>query len=85
MLTRNDRRHAYKAIEATRLRRVKNLRRLQDLFGSTAELARHLGKAPSFVTAICGPNPRREIGEVLARDIENALKLTTGWLDAEHG
>jgi len=33
---------------------------------------------------ICGPNPRRDVGEKLARGIELALKLPSGWLDQKH-
>jgi hypothetical protein len=84
MLTKQERKQQYRAIEKVRLLRVKNLRALQDFYGSTAELSRRIGKAPSFVTSLCGPNPRRDVGEVLARDIEQLLHLSSGWLDQEH-
>ncbi|HUD75864.1 MAG TPA: hypothetical protein VMQ76_12395 [Terracidiphilus sp.] len=84
MLTDQDRRQQHRAIEATRKLRVKNLRALEQLLGGWATLSRHTGKSASFLTALAGPNPRREIGETLARDIEAALNLDAGWLDQNH-
>jgi hypothetical protein len=84
MRTDHDRREHYRAIEAVRKLRVKNLRALEHLFGGWVSLSKHTGKSASFLTALAGPNPRREIGETLARDIEQALNLEPGWLDQSH-
>ena len=84
MLTTADRRREYRAIEAVRKTRVANIRALADLLGGWAALSRQTGKSASFLTALAGPNPRREIGEALARDIEQAMHLEAGWLDQNH-
>lgn len=81
MLTDKDRREKYVAIEGLRLKRIANLRKLQGVFGSWAELARQTGKAASNLMAMAGPNPTKAIGEVIARDLERILRLDHGWLD----
>lgn len=84
MLTKQERTAARRALEATRKMRVKNLRLLADHYQSWAELGRRCSKSPTFLTAIAGPNPRRECGEELARTIEHALDLPAGFLDKTH-
>lgn len=87
MLTKKDRTAQYKAIEELRLRRVRNLRQLSMAYGAEgnwAELGRQCGQSSTFLIALAGPNPRRNIGEKLARDLETALRLPTGWLDKTH-
>ncbi len=84
MLTARDRQAKYDRIEGLRKTRIDNVRQLQELYGSVTGLARALGQDPSFICAIAGPNPRRNIAEALARDIEFTLKLPEGWLDQAH-
>jgi hypothetical protein len=85
MLTQKDRAATQKAFETARLLRVKNLRTLKDAAGGWAALARQCGKQESLLCRCAGPNPVRDIGERLARDIEFALKLPEKWLDQTHG
>jgi hypothetical protein len=85
MLTRSERGEKYKAIETVRRLRATNLRKLAEVLGSWAELGRQTGLASSYLTQMAGPNPTRSVGEVVARDIERALKLTERWLDRAHG
>lgn len=84
MLTAKDRAARHKGIEDLRNLRIKNLRRLAEAYGSWAELARAVGCSGTFLTAVAGPNPRRNIGEKLARDLENTLNLKAGWFDTAH-
>jgi hypothetical protein len=85
MLTQRDHNARYKALETLRKTRIRNLRRLREQYNhSWAELARALGQSSSFLIAIAGPNPRRNIGEKLARDLEGKLGLKSGWLDTTH-
>lgn len=81
MLTQRDREKSYKIIERIRLTRVENVRKLKAGFGSWAELSRQSGVAEAFLVQIAGPNPRRNIGEGLARTLETSLRLKVGSLD----
>jgi hypothetical protein len=72
------------AIERVRKRRIANLKKLADLHGSWSELGRQCGQSATFLVALAGPNPRRSIGEVLARDLEARLQLPACWLDQTH-
>jgi len=40
-----------------------------------------IGKAPTQASAFAGKNPRKGIGNKIAREIENAFKKPRGWLD----
>jgi len=84
MLTKRDRAAKYEAIEELRQTRVDNLRELAKQYGSWSELARQCAHSVTFLIACAGPNPRRNIGEVLARDIERMLRLKAGYLDVKH-
>ena len=81
MLTQADRKGRYRAIEQVLKLRVKNLRRIMELYPTQAAFARAVGHDESFISSIVGPNPRRTIGEKLARSLEHELSLETGWLD----
>lgn len=84
MLTPADRSAKYKVIEKTRMLRVENMRKLVGVLGSWEALSRQTGKARANLIAMAGPNPRRAIGEAIAREIEYVLKLSPGWLDEVH-
>lgn len=84
MLSKQDRATQYLDIETLRQTRIENVRLLADAAGSWVQLSKVTGRSESFLVAIAGPNPRRNIGEVLARDIERRLTLQTGWLDESH-
>jgi hypothetical protein len=72
------------ALERAYRVRVTNARLLLKSYRSKADFARALGVSAAFVGHICGDNPIRAIGERLARDIEQKLGLTPGWLDQIH-
>ena len=82
MLTKTDRTSKFKAIEVLRKVRVANLERLKEAHGTWAALGRATGHGGTFLIAI--HSGRRNIGEVLARDIERQLKLLPLWLDKTH-
>lgn len=81
MLTAKDHRATYKAIEAVRLTRIRNLRKCMDSAGSWEELARWTGVTAATLKMIAGPRPVRNMGEKLARSLEASLGLESGWLD----
>lgn len=65
-------------------KRRENLRKLVDDWGGPASLSRKLGYSNgSYLAQLVGPNPRREVGERLARSIEEKLGLPTLWLDGQ--
>lgn len=49
------------------------------------DMADLLGKAPAQLSAFGGKNPTKGIGDQIAREIENALKLHNGYLDMPFG
>lgn len=62
-----------------------NLRRLSQEWGGPTSLAKKLGHSNgSALAQVIGPNPRRMVGERMARDVEKALNLRIGWLDQDH-
>ncbi len=65
--------------------RRKNLRALVDKADSGAAFAKQADIAPSLLSQILGQNPTRNIGDRLARKIEDRLTLPAGWLDSIHG
>lgn len=65
--------------------RRENARRVAQEMGGAAALARALDMPNSGVSQIIGKNPRRNIGDTMARRIEDAGGYHHGWLDAYHG
>lgn len=61
--------------------RLWNLRQLVDAAGGVNAAARILGRHNSQVTDLCGPHPKRAIGDRVAAAIETAFKLQPGALD----
>jgi hypothetical protein len=84
LLTQRDRTAKRKAIEGVFLRRRENIAALAEVAGTWHEFARWTAYSPQFLVNIAGPNPTRAIGEKLARNLELALNLPVGWLDAKH-
>jgi len=64
--------------------RAANLKLLARGYASQADFARVLDVSPAFISQLIGDNPKRTVGEKLARDTEVALGLHAGWLDIEH-
>lgn len=59
-----------------------NLRRLMQQWGGPTALAAHLGHSNgSYLAQLAGPNPKREVGERTARQIEIKLGLPHGFMD----
>lgn len=64
--------------------RYKNSRHLIDRLGGVSAFAEKLGKQQSQVSAFAGSNPTKGIGNTIARQIEDKLKLPPGWMDLPH-
>jgi hypothetical protein len=65
--------------------RRENLRAMVKSWGGPTSLAKKLGHANgSYLAQLVGPNPRRDVSEKVAREIESKLGLTLGWMDQEH-
>lgn len=61
-----------------------NARRIAEEVGGASALAKRLGIPTSGVSQVIGRNPRRNIGDHLARRIEAAGGYNSGWLDRDH-
>jgi len=64
--------------------RRENARELASQIGGHAELARRLGISDSQMNQTIGRNPSRNIGNNLARRIEQACGKEIGYLDSSH-
>jgi phage repressor protein C with HTH and peptisase S24 domain len=64
--------------------RRENARKLADRCNSKAEFARMVQMEPSQVSQLIGPKPSKNIGNSIARRIEQAFQLPESWLDVEH-
>lgn len=64
--------------------RRENLRALAARYPTQAEFAAACGTAPSVISLIVSPNPKRNLGPQLARKIEEATGMPHGWLDQPH-
>ncbi|WP_397452507.1 LexA family protein [Pseudomonas sp. NA-150] len=66
--------------------RLQNFRRvLAEKKLRLTDIADRLGKAPAQVSAFGGKNPTKGIGDQIAREIEKALELHSGYLDMPFG
>ncbi len=61
-----------------------NARRLASRVGGNKEFASFLGMEPSQVSHLIGPNPVKNIGNSIARRIENAFSLPANYIDSPH-
>ncbi|MFC3457215.1 LexA family protein [Massilia haematophila] len=64
--------------------RRENARKLAASCGGKAALGRLVKMDPSQVSQLIGPNPTKNIGNSIARRIEQAFELPANWLDAPH-
>jgi phage repressor protein C with HTH and peptisase S24 domain len=78
-----DKRRDDSGMDTNSIRR-ENLRALAARYDTQAEFAAACGTAPSVISLIVSPNPKRNLGHQLARKIETAQKLPMGWLDSVH-
>lgn len=66
--------------------RLQNFRRvLAEKKLRLTDIADLLGKAPAQVSAFGGKNPTKGIGNQIARELETALELHSGYLDMPYG
>lgn len=73
----------YSGMDTNTVRR-ENLRILAARYETQAQFAAACGTAPSVISLIISPNPKRNLGSQLARRIESATGLPFGWLDQVH-
>lgn len=64
--------------------RRENARKLASGAGSKTEFAQLVQMELSQVSQLIGPNPKKNIGNSIARRIERAYHLPEHWLDVEH-
>ena len=70
------------------IRRENLLSLIKDTYqGNRAEFCRATGKNPNLINLVLTSNAeyRRNIGEKLARDIEQRANIAAGWMDAPRG
>lgn len=92
MLNGKNRHDAMAQVYATRVKNVRAVLK-HHYSGNKASMARALGVSKSMLTHIMGSdksiakgtNPKRNIGERQARDLEHQLGLLPGYLDQVHG
>ncbi|MBN0668966.1 helix-turn-helix transcriptional regulator, partial [Pseudomonas aeruginosa] len=53
--------------------------------GGTGAFASRIDREPTQVSRLIGSNPTKNIGNKLARHIEECFDLPRGWLDVLHG
>lgn len=70
-------------MDAKQIRRM-NLRVLAEEVGGVTTLAGMTGTSQSYLSQIIGPTPSREVGEQLARKVEQATGRPYGWMDVSH-
>lgn len=70
-------------MENKRIRRI-NVILLVRQMGNLSAFAAKVGSSSSYIVQCIGLKPRREIGEELARRIEDAYGKPKGWLDSLH-
>lgn len=75
-----DKSSDHMAMDTNTIRR-ENLRSLAARYPTQAEFAIACGTAPSVISLIVSPNPKRNLGTKLARQIEAAVGVDAGWLD----
>jgi len=84
MLTKRDRTAMYKGLQELRRIRIANVQAAARSAGGVAALAHLCGVSSAFLYQIAGEHPVRNIGEKLARKLEQDLGVPAGWLDSRH-
>lgn len=64
--------------------RLENARQLANSIGGVVAMAERLGKSQPQVSHFIGGNPVKNIGNKIARQIEEAFNKENGWLDNCH-
>lgn len=83
MLTTEDRRAHYAFLQDGFRRRSRNMRRIVDALGGYQAASRATGKSVAKLNQICNPDHpwHQTIGDKLARELEQVLRLPVGSLD----
>ncbi|KAA0020748.1 LexA family transcriptional repressor [Salinicola corii] len=64
--------------------RLENARTLADQVGGTGSFASRIDREPTQASRFMGRNPTKNIGDRLARHIEECFDKPKGWLDTDH-
>lgn len=64
--------------------RLENARHLADKYQNLAEFSRVIDREPTQVSRFMGANPTKNIGDKIARHIEQSCRQPKGWLDKDH-
>ena len=64
--------------------RYNNVRGIVKDVGGVTALAEKLDKSQAQVSSFAGSNPKKSIGNKVAREIEVAFCLANGWMDKDH-
>lgn len=64
--------------------RLENARSLAKKYQNLAEFARVIDREPTQISRFMGANPTKNIGDKIARHIEQACRQPKGWLDKDH-
>lgn len=70
-------------MDAKAIRRM-NAKLLAEQVGGVTVLAGMAGTSQSYLSQIIGPRPCREVGDSLARKLEQATGRPHGWMDVSH-
>lgn len=70
-------------MDAKAIRRM-NARQLAEEVGGVTTLATMTGTSQSYLSQIIGPKPCRDVGDNLARKLEQATGRPYGWMDVSH-
>jgi len=61
-----------------------NLQKAIKICGTAADLSSRIGAAASYLSSIQNPRHRANVGDKLARKIEQAIDTEKGWMDVSH-
>lgn len=64
--------------------RLENARTLAEQAGGTGEFASRIDREPTQASRFMGKNPSKNIGDRMARHIEEKFGKPRGWLDTDH-
>lgn len=64
--------------------RLENARTLAEQVGGTGSFASRIDREPTQASRFMGRNPTKNIGDRLARHIEECFEKPKGWLDTDH-
>lgn len=76
--------NSYMDVNEIRRANLRNIAAKNGTPGGSAKLARKLGITDSQMGQLIGKNPKKNIGNTLARRFEAKLGLAHGWLDQPH-